>query len=205
MVLKKFSEKISGLYTLSFGCLAETQYGSLEYSVSLETDKDTLLYIPLMLDLPTQTISDLINLIKVENNEQKLNVSYNVIDAKYGKALSIRTSKSVTLKAKLPYKEYLKSNQPILIDPANTHFDLSMKKNSSYYEGRGIESYHLIYFEPSNSNTTQQVKVKLDQKITTSSGVEYWTTYEGNTTNYGYSTLNHGWQFIRMESGVAVY
>lgn len=191
--------------TFSLGCLAEKQYGSLEYSVSIETDRDTLLYVPLMLDLPNQTVSDLINLIKVENDKQKLNVSYNVIDATYGKALSIRTSKSVTLKATLPYKEYLQSNQPILIDPANMHFDFSMKKNSSYYEGRGIESYHWIYFESSDGNATQRVKVKLDQKITTSGGVEYWTTYEDNTTNYGYSTLRPGWQFIRIESGVAVY
>ena len=82
---------------------------------------------------------------------------------------------------------------------------MSMKKNSTYYEGRGIESYHWIYIEPISSNLTQHVRVELNQKIKTSGGVEYWQTYKDDTLNYGYSNYNSGWDLIRIESGVAVY
>ena len=184
--------------------MKEREYGVLEYSVSIKTDQSIVLYVPLMLDLPNQTVSNLIDLIKVENNEDQ-NISYDVVETSYGMALSIKTSKDVILKATMPYEEFFKKNHPILIDPDNLHFDMSMKKNSTYFEGRGIESSHWIYIEPISSNLTQHVMVELKQKITTSGGVEYWKSYKDDTLNYGYSNYNSGWDLIRIESGVAVY
>jgi len=193
------------LIIISQGCLKTDQHGSLEYSVSVETDREIILYVPLTQDKQNQPVLDIINHIKVGNGNDNSNISYEVVDTKYGKALRIKTMGNTTLQSSWPYRKYLQNNPQILIDPDNMHFDMSMKKNSTFYEDRGTESYHWIFFETKNNNTTQYVKVKLDQKITTSGGVEYWTTYENDKLNYGYSTLKPGWQLIRIESGVAVY
>ena len=85
--------------------MKEREYGVLEYSVSIKTDQSIVLYVPLMLDLPKQTVSNLIDLIKVENNEDQ-NISYDVVETSYGMALSIKTSKDVILKATMPYEDF---------------------------------------------------------------------------------------------------
>lgn len=122
---------------ISSGCLKEPQpYGDIEYRVSIWTDENATLYLPLPLDLPNYTVSDLVSLIEVSEKSGDTQVSYDVADTIYGKALRVNTTGNVILSAKAGY-EYLETHPDVPVHPfipeqeEPMFFDLSMQVNQT--------------------------------------------------------------------------
>lgn len=204
--------KISLIFLLIFvitfsDCLTSESYVSIKYSVSIITEGNATVYVPVLLDLPEKNTSDMVSLFKLKTEPgSKINVSFKVVDTNFGASLRIKTNGNVTLEA-IAGGEYLKTHPEIPTHPF-THgdfspmfFDFSMRINTTYPENRAPESYYWAYFEPNNQS---EIKVKISQQ-TSYKGVESWDSLAGNSTYPGYFTLRHGWQTFRMEHGIGFY
>ncbi|MCK5641963.1 MAG: hypothetical protein KAJ19_14260 [Gammaproteobacteria bacterium] len=187
----------------SSGCLNEPEpYANIQFKISIWTDENATLYLPLPLDLPNYTVSDLVSLIKVSDKPEDTEVSYYVIDTVHGKALRVNTTGNVILSAKAGY-EYLESHPEMPIRPFTPgqeepmFFDLSLQVNQT--DKLNYERW--IYLAaPDNSGINLKVFQYLYAGV--SAGAEGWKTLENNSPYYGNFTLKPGWQIIRFDHGI---
>lgn len=189
------------------GCIeASEPYSPIKYSITIETNDQTTVYLPVLLDLPNNTVADLVDSLKVKMKEfPDVEVSYDVIDTIHGKALMINTSGNVTLKAVNNFK-YYDDHPEMPISPFISEyedepkfFDFSMKKN----ETNPYVSFHYAYFESSNDH---QIKVKIVYEASTKVGGEYCTSLpDGTDERHYFFTMEPGWQVIGFEREVGYF
>lgn len=196
------------IFVITFsGCLTSESYVSIKYSVSIITEDNATVYVPILLDLPDKNTSDMVSLFKLKTEPgSKINVSFKVVDTNFGASLRINTNGNVTLEA-IAGGEYLRTHPKIPTHPF-THgdfspmfFDFSMRINTTYPENRAPESYHWAYLEPNNQS---EVKIKISQQ-TSYKGIESWDSLEDNSTYPGYFTLKPGWQTINFDHVIGVH
>lgn len=178
-------------------------YGDIEYKVAIETDGNATLYLPLPLDLPNGTVSDLVSTLEVSEKSADTQVSYNVINTTYGKALCVVTTGNVVLSAHAGY-EYFETHPDVPVHPfipgqeEPMFFDLSLQKkptNKLNYE-------RWAYLGTDNNSS---IDIKVFERIITSYkyfGTESWKSLEDNSSYYGYFTLKPGWQIIEFDHGI---
>ena len=52
------------------GCIETSEpYSPIKYSITIETNDQTTVYLPVLLDLPNNTVADLVDSLKVEMKE----------------------------------------------------------------------------------------------------------------------------------------
>ena len=189
------------------GCIETSEpYSPIKYSITIETNDQTTVYLPVLLDLPNNTVADLVDSLKVEMKESPdIEVSYDIIDTIHGKALRINTSGNVSLKAVSSFK-YYDSHPEMPITPFISKyedepkfFDISMKTN----ETNPYVSFHNAYLENSNNH---QIKVKIVYEASTEVGGEYCTSLpDGTDERHYFFTMEPGWQVIGFEREVGYF
>ena len=194
------------IISISSGCLNEPKpHGDIEYRISIWTDEAATLYLPLPLDLPNYTVSDLVSMIEVSEKSADTQVSYDVIDTVHGKALRVNTTGNVILSAKAGY-EYLETHPDVPVHPfipgqeEPMFFDLSMQVNQT--DKLNYERW--IYLgAPDNSDINLKVFQYLD--IGVDAGGEGWLSLRENSPYYGNLTLKPGWQIIGFDHTIGYH
>lgn len=188
------------------GCISSESYSPIKYMITIETNEPTTLYLPVLLDLPDNTVADLVDYLKIEKKESPdIEVSYDVIDTIHGKALRINTSGNVSLMADSGFK-YYNSHSEMPLSPfkaeyenAPKFFNVSMK----IYEINTYTSFHWAYLETNNTN---QVKVRIYNRANTKMGGEsYYSLSDGSDERNHFITIKPGWQPIGFQRKVGYY
>jgi len=195
------------LVSISYGCLdAAKPHANIEYILIINTSENITAYFPVPLDLPNNTISDLVSLIRIDEKESdELVVSHETIKTEYGYALKVTTNGNVTLKATADY-EYLK-NHPLMpvgsfysqIDEP-LFFDMSMKTNGS---NNTLNLSYWAYLE--NANNEKPVKAREILVISVDAGEELWSSLKDDSSRSGSFSLKPGWQIINFTHMVGVH
>lgn len=190
----------------SLGCLGKPKpYADIEYRVSIWTDENATLYLPLPLDLPNYTVSDIVSMLKVKEKSPDTQVSYYITDTIYGKALRIHTNGNVVLHSKAGY-EYLETHPDVPVHPfipgqnEPMFFDLSLQVNQTDM----LNYERWAYLEKENGKFAE-VKFFEYLDITTDPGVEGWLSLEENSPYYGNFTLKPGWQIIKFRHTIGYH
>lgn len=198
---------IIAIFGISLGCLESKPYANIQYIIIIETDQDVTTYLPIPLDLPNSTVSDLVPLIKIaEKENNKVTASYEIIDTEYGPALKIRTNGGVTLKAISDYK-YLQNHPQMPVRSFNLRtneplfFDLSMKTNQS--DPKNFSRW--AYLETPNNKKLNSIKVREILAISVDAGEELWSSLRDDSTISGNFTLKPGWQIINFDHAIGVH
>ena len=188
------------IISISSGCLNEPKpHGDIEYRISIWTDEATTLYLPLPLDLPNYTVSDLVSMIEVSEKSADTQVSYDVIDTVHGKALRINTTGNVILSAKAGY-EYLESHPDVPVHPfipgqnEPMFFDMSLWVNKT-----DKLNYERWTYLETTSNSSINIKVFEFLYVGVDFGVEDWSSLKNDSLYYGNITLKLGWQIMRFD------
>lgn len=188
------------------GCISSESYSPIKYIITIETNEQATMYLPVLLDLPDNTVADLVYLLKVDTKESpKIKVSYDVVDTIYGKALRIATTGNVSLMADSSFK-YYDSHPEMPLSPfkaeyenAPKFFNVSMKIN----EKNAYTSFHWAYLETNNTN---QVKVRIYNRANTKMGGEsYYSLSDGSDERNHFFTIKPGWQPIGFQRNVGYY
>lgn len=194
------------IISISLGCLGKPKpYVDIEYRVSIWTNESTTMYLPLPLDLPNYTVSDLVSMLKVSEKSPDAQVSYDVIDTVYGKALRVDTSGSVVLQAKAGY-EYLETHPNVPVHPfipgqnEPMFFDLSLQVNQD-----DKLNYERWAYLDSKNDPPADVKFFEYLDVTTDPGVEGWLSLKENSPYYGNFTLKPGWQIIKFRHTIGYH
>ena len=189
---------------VTFGCV-QKPYASIEYKISIWTDENATLYLPLPLDLPNYTVSDLVLLLKVSEKSADTQASYDIIDTIYGKALRINTTGNVVLYAKANY-DYLEAHPDVPVHPfipgqnEPMFFDLSLQVNQT----DKLDYKRWAYLEQKD-NLTIDIKVFELLDVTTDPGVEIWLSLKDDSPYYGNFTLKPGWQIIKFDHTIGYH
>ncbi|MDW7775200.1 MAG: hypothetical protein SCH39_02550 [Methanosarcinales archaeon] len=207
--MQKKMKKLLILLTIIFilinssGCNDKSQsIGGIEYKIKIWTNEDTTLYLPLPLDLPSYTVSDLMSNIEITEKSEETQVSYKVINTSYGYALQINTTGDVVLSAKAS-KEYFKTHPNVPVHPfipgqnEPMFMDLSLQRNPT----NKINYEHWAYLETEN-NSSIDIKVYEWLGISSDFGYEGWTSLGDDSIYSGNFTLQSGWQKIRFEHNI---
>lgn len=197
---------IISVVSISSGCLGNPKpYADIEYRISIWANDSATLYLPLPLDLPDYTVSDMVSSIKVSQKSVYTQVSYDVIYTNYGKALRINTTGNVVLQAKAGY-EYLQTHPDVPVHPfipgqnEPMFFDLSLHVNQT--DKLNFERW--AYLEKSNySDGNIEIFEYLD--VTTDPGTENWKTLGDDLLYYGNFTLKPGWQMIKFRHTIGYH
>lgn len=195
---------IIAIVGISLGCLESKPYANIQYIIIIETDQDVTTYLPIPLDLPNSTVSDLVPLIKIAEKENyKVTASYEIIDTEYGPALKIRTNGGVTLKAISDYK-YLQNHPQMPVRSFNPKineplfFDLSMKANQS--DPKNFSRW--AYLETSSNSP---IKVREVLAISVGAGEELWSSLNDDSSKTGNFTLKLGWQIVNFDHVIGIH
>ncbi|MCX9014812.1 MAG: hypothetical protein OIN89_08485 [Candidatus Methanoperedens sp.] len=185
------------------GCIdSSDQYSPIKYTITIETNDWATIYLPVLLDLPNNTVADLVSYLKVDKKKSSdIKVIYDIIDTNHGKALRINTSGNVTLKA-VAGNEYYKNHLELPITPfipgkeeQPKFFNMSMKVNKS--------NIHWAYLE---TNADNQVKVQILSGANIKYGGEYLDSIsDGSDDRLHFFTMEHGWQTIGFRRSVVYY
>ena len=184
------------------GCISSKPYSPIKYSITIETNNQTSVYLPVLLDLPENTVADLVDYLEVEIKESPdVKVFYDVIDTDHGKALRINTSGNVTLKA-VSSSNYFKTHSEMPLSPFKAEyegipkfFNMSMETNESYL--------HWAYLE---TNADNQVKVQILSGANIKYGGEYLDSIsDGSDDRLHFFAMEPGWQVIGFRRAVIYY
>ena len=192
--------------SISLGCLSESKpYADIEYRVSIWTDGNATLYLPLPLDLPNSTVSDLISTIRVNEKSANTHVSYDIIETKYGNALCVNTTGNVVLSAKADF-DYLKEHSEVPVHPfipgqdEPMYFDLSLHANRK----DKLNYDRMIYLDISN-NPEADVKVFISFDVTSDPGSETWLSLKEKSPYYGNLSLKPDWQIMTFRHTIGYH
>ena len=190
----------------SSGCLNESKpHANIQFKISIWTDEAATLYLPLPLDLPNYTVSDLVSLIEVSDKPDDTEVSYDVIDTLHGKALRVNTTGNVVLSAKAGY-EYLVTHPDVPVHPfipgsdEPIYFDFSLQVNQT----DKLNFSRWAYLDAAD-NYSANVKVFEWLTISTDPGAEGWKSLKDNSPYYGNFTIKPGWQIIKFDHGIGYH
>ena len=185
------------------GCNEKSQpIGGIDYRINIWTDEDAILYLPLPLDLPSYSVSDLTSKIEITEKSGETNVSYEVINTTHGYALKISTTGNVVLSAKTR-KEYFKTHPDVPVHPfipgqnEPMFLDLSLHKNQT-----DKLNYERWAYLETEDNTSIDIKIFEYLSICADFGCEGWDSIEDNSRYYGNFTLQPGWQIIRFKHNI---
>ena len=188
------------------GCTEKSEsYSPIKYGITIETDNKITVYLPVLLDLPNNTVADLVYLLEVDKKESDIEVTFDVIDTIHGEALRIDTTGNVSLKAVSSFK-YYDTHPEMPITQFKAHyennpkfFNISMKIN----ETNPYTSFHWAYLE---TNDTDQVKVRIYNGANTKIGGEYYYSLsDGSDERNRFLTIKPGWQAIGFQRKVGYY
>ncbi|MCK5492404.1 MAG: hypothetical protein KAJ14_04760 [Candidatus Omnitrophica bacterium] len=184
----------------SLGCSEKSQsINGIKYKIIIWTDEDAILYLPLPLDLPSYTVSDLMSKIEIMEKSEETQVSYEVINTTHGYALKISTAGDVVLYAKAG-EEYFETHPEVPVHPfipgqdEPMFFDVSLQVDQT-----DKLNYERWAYLETKDNSSINIKVFEWIGITTELGYESWTSLEDNSIYYGNFTLKPGWQIIGFE------
>ena len=195
------------LVALSGGCLDTPKpHANIDYIVIIETLENVTIYLPVPLDLPSNTVSDLVSSIKVDEKENdEIKIFFDVVDTEHGSALRVITNGNVTLKATSD-NEFLQKHPQIPVgsfySPSNEplFFNLSMKIN----ENNIVQNYsHWAYLYTTNNEAT--IKVREVLVISVDAGEELWLSLKDNSSKSGSFTLKPGWQLVKFKHLIGVH
>jgi len=185
------------------GCSEKREpYYPIEYEIIVETNDQATVYLPILLDLPNNTIADLAKSLKVKKSKSpNEEITYDIIETIHGKALRINTTGNVTLNA-VSSNKYYKTHPAIPLHPfipGNENnakfFNMSMRINerNSYW----------AYLESENGNN---VKVQITCGADVNEGGEYWTSQpDGSDKRHYFFSLKQGWQSIGIRRSIIYY
>ncbi|MDW7775207.1 MAG: hypothetical protein SCH39_02585 [Methanosarcinales archaeon] len=187
----------------SSGCTEKSQPpGGINYRINIWTDESAILYLPLPLDLPSYSVSDLTSKIEITEKSGNTDVSYEVINTTYGHALKISTTGNVFLSARVG-KEYFETHPEVPMHPfipgqnEPMFLDLSLQKNRS--DKLNYERW--AYLETENN---KYIDIKIFEYLVISDdfGSESWKSRGDNSSYYGNFTLLPGWQIVRFNHNI---
>ena len=195
------------LVSISYGCLDATKpRANIGYILIINTSENITAYFPVPLDLPNNTVSDLVSLISIDEKENnELVVSHETIKTEYGYALKVTTNGNVTLKATADY-EYLKNHPQMPVGSFYSQideplfFDLSMKTNGS---NNTLNLSYWVYLE--NANNEKPVKAREILVISVDAGEELWSSLKDDSSRSGSFSLKPGWQIINFTHMIGVH
>ena len=171
---------------------------NIQYQVSIWTDGNTTVFLPLPLNLPNYSVSDLVSMIELSEKSPDTEVSYDVVDTIHGKALRINTTGNVVLLAKTDYS-YLETHPELPVHPfipgqnEPMFFDLSLQVNKT-----DKLNYERWAYLKINDNAHHYIKVDEWLVVSTDMGAEGWLGLIENSSHYGNVTLEPGWQIINF-------
>jgi len=191
------------LYINSSGCNEKSQpIGGINYRINVWTDEDAILYLPLPLDLPSYSVSDLTSKIEITEKSGETSVSYEVINTTHGYALKISTTGNVVLSAKVG-KEYFETHPEVPVHPfipgqnEPMFLDLSLQKNQT-----DTLNYERWAYLETEDNSSIDIKIFEYLVISDDFGSESWKSRGDNSRYYGNITLQPGWQIIRFKHNI---
>ena len=185
----------------SLGCSDNSQsINGIKYKIMIWTDENATLYLPLPLDLPNYTVSDLTSNIEITEKSEETQVSYEVINTTYGYALKINTTGNVVLYAKAG-AEYFETHPDAPVHPfipgqdEPMFIDLSLQVNTT-----DKLNYDRWAYLETEENSSINIKVFEWIGITTDFGYEGWKSLKDDSPYYyGNFTLKPGWQVVEFE------
>lgn len=184
------------------GCTEQNEpYSPIKYIVKIETNDKAVVYLPVLLDLPDNTVADLVSSFNIDKKKsQNIEITYDVIDTIHGKALKVYATENVTIKA-VSSNKYYKNHPEIPItrfipgtEGEQKFFNMSMKTNEGSY---------WAYLD---TNPDNQVKVLIYAGADINVGGEYWTSQPDGSDNRNYFfTMKPGWNKIGLRRSIIYY
>lgn len=186
------------LLLVSFSGCSTSPPIEYQYTIDVVADGDTTLYLPVALDANTsedrideggvegqRKVADLVDDFEIVGKGN--GVKFNVSKTEKGRALTIHSDGSFTLKAEADYN-YLNthpvSGSQTLGEPI--YFDLTMPKTSNTY---------WAYLDTEGSGS---VKIRYELGVSKANYGETYSTEDIEKSDDGYVELENGWQLIKI-------